>query len=323
MTDTHNSETQSTGTTTTGSDSEDDAQTQNGAGGEGGGAAAGKEGGEGGRAGQGEGGGGKGLFDGLSDEDQAFLSKNGFKADTPLPEVVKAYRNQSKLIGGDKLPVPPAEDPEALKNWEGWEKLGVPGSAEAYDIKPPELPEGMEWDKNLEGFVRGVGVEAKLAPFQMQALVDGFAKVQGERFEAAKARQAENAAAMQRDLKAEFGQEYEATMDAAKQTAHALLQNDDGTVDRAALERIELALGNSADLVRLMARVAKGSTNDRLRGGGGGFGKTTAEAKAERDQLFMDENFQKAYNDPHHQGHKAAVERMTALNKVIAESKGQ
>lgn len=89
-------------------------------------------------------------------------------------------------------------------------------------------------------------------------------------------------------------------------------------LDEAKMTKIEGAIGSAA-IVELLASIGKKSAEGTLIGGSGGgdpndpAGMTKDQATEKIKQLSSDAEFQKAYNDAKHPGHKDAVERMNKL----------
>jgi len=273
---------------------EGNAENENGAGGEG--------------TGSGEGAGGEpGPFAGLSENHAAIVAAKGW---TGVGDLLDGYSNLEKLTGGGALPKPNLEDAAQRDKWEGWAALGVPGEAGGYEITPPEMAEGVQWDANLEAQAKNWGVELKLAPFQVQGLADRFAKFMGEAsgFTSAVAGQTEET--VKAELTKEYGSEYDAKLALGRQ-ALAKLNSDLGEED---LNRLEALLGSSK-LVKMMVTLGDQWKESGYISGdtGAGFGTELASVEAEIAKLNTDAEFQKAYTNKSDPGHRAAVDQMIAL----------
>ncbi|MFA7178112.1 MAG: hypothetical protein WC114_12750, partial [Smithellaceae bacterium] len=124
-------------------------------------------------------------------KDDATL--NGFVG-KPMSEVFKWAANASKLIGGEKVPVPAGK----LNTPENWnyvlDKLGRPKSADGYKLEA-NLPDGFPKDEQLtEGFKQAAHYLG-LLPWQAEGLFKFYNDAQVQAFqniEAQRAKQAED-----------------------------------------------------------------------------------------------------------------------------------
>lgn len=226
------------------------------------------------------------------------------------------YANLEKLVGTppDQLLKLPAS--QEIDKWDGWQKLGAPDKPDAYKITPPELPEGVEWDQALEKSIREIGVEAKLLPHQIQALVDGYAGHIANLHNGAVTATGENAQQMQRELRAEWGDKYEHNIEVAKGAARWAMDGMKSEDMQAALDKFEQSVG-SANMVKMFAKIGQSLAEDNVIDGNvGPMAGTPAHARAQIEAKKADGNFMKAYTNLNDPGHKAAVQEMTTLHKL-------
>lgn len=88
------------------------------------------------------------LPDGTFEKDDTGKSKTGDLADhKDVASVVKSYMNSQKLLGTAIQPLAEEATDEQVKAYRA--KTGCPETAEGYEITPPEMPEGLEFDKEL------------------------------------------------------------------------------------------------------------------------------------------------------------------------------
>lgn len=133
---------------------------------------------------------------------------------TTIEGLAKSYVNLEKQFGADKIVIPKEGDAE------GWAKafdaLGRPKDASAYDFKPVQLPEGMQYDTGLEDKFRPVAHNLGLTQKQAQGMRDWFAANQGEAFTASTVEQQQAREAATNALKSKLGNAYEGTQKAAE-----------------------------------------------------------------------------------------------------------
>lgn len=88
--------------------------------------------------------------------------------------VARGYVNAEMLLGRDKVPIP--RDENDTEAWDRYYKAGGrPDDPSQYEIKKPEtLPDGVQWDGNLEGWWRQAAFSAGLNKRQAAKLVDQY-----------------------------------------------------------------------------------------------------------------------------------------------------
>jgi len=111
-------------------------------------------------------------------QDYGELVKNkGYK--TP-DDVLKNVKELEGMVGGRvKMPTPEssAEEVNAF-----YQKLGKPVGPDAYEIVRPEMPEGMNYDEDMEKGFREVAFEHHASNEQTKAMVDWFNKYEINRY---------------------------------------------------------------------------------------------------------------------------------------------
>lgn len=140
-------------------------------------------------------------FSGLSEGTRTWVETKGYKS---FDDVAKAAQSaESKL--GSSVAMPKEDAPK-----EEWDKfytrLGRPETADKYEFSRPEgLPETLPWDSEGEQALKTWAFEAGIPPKQAQTVLNGYAKMQAARAEAAQAAQAEAVSVTHAELTKEWG----------------------------------------------------------------------------------------------------------------------
>lgn len=223
---------------------------------------------------------------------------------TTIEGLAKSYVNLEKQFGADKIVIPKDGDAD------GWAKaydaLGRPKDASAYDFKPVQLPEGMEYDKALEDKFRPVAHNLGLNQKQAQGMRDWFAANQAEIFTATTAEQAQAREQATNELKRELGSAYEGTQKAAEA---ALLEY----AGKDAVEAMKKnGMINDPFMIRVFGKIGRTTLGeDKLKASG-----VTAEDAPEQLQAkitkFRAEHSAALYDNMHVE-HKLRVDELTAL----------
>jgi hypothetical protein len=101
------------------------------------------------------------------EEYQEVIDAKGWQSNS---DVLKSYVNLERQIGADKV-VLPGEGTD-LTEWEGWQQLGTPDSADDYQLTAPE---GFnEYNIGLSDWFRSAAHEMKLPATIAQGLHDRF-----------------------------------------------------------------------------------------------------------------------------------------------------
>lgn len=88
-----------------------------------------------------------------------------------IPSLFESLDNAQELLGKKPRGVPqPDEGEEAWNDF--YKELGRPDTPEGYELKMPELPEGMQSDDEQLNAFKKLGFDNGLTPKQMQALLD-------------------------------------------------------------------------------------------------------------------------------------------------------
>lgn len=229
-------------------------------------------------------------------------SDPGLQKYTSIEALAKGYLNVQKMIGSEKVPVPKTED-----DWARWyDAAGRPKEPTGYEFKEVQLPEGMNYNTELEGAFKTVAHQAGLNVQQAQALRDWFASQQGEAFtsDSRAAIEARNAAEL--SLKRELGNAYDGYVNAAK----AALSEYTSPEFVAFLD--QSGLGNHPELVKAFGRIGRETLGEtKLKSAGVAVEPTAAELDVKIAD-FRTSNREALY-DKTHPDHARLTAELTRL----------
>ena len=240
---------------------------------------------------------------GLDPDVKEFVGVKGWKEPKA---VVESYRNLEKIVGADKIVVPKADAPDA--EWNAvWDKLGRPKTPDEYGFKAPDgFPEGLYSADAAKEYAQAAH-KAGLTAKQAAAIHDWFAGKTVADFQTGTKAAEEAKAALDAELRKEWGQAYDGKLELARRAAAAFGSKE-------ALDALDERMGGAA-MVKMWATIGEKMGEDTLlQGSGGGFGMTPAQGKAEISRLHADGEFMKAYMDRWHPAHNDAVKRMEAAH---------
>lgn len=226
---------------------------------------------------------------------------------TPV-DVLKAYAEAQKVISADKVPLPKDGQWDA----ESRKKLGIPETAEGYQLEKPQLPEGMAWDEKFEKALIPVAHQAGLTPRQLQTLMGAYAEYQKGQFEALGASVKQAREQVESTLRQEFGGQFDAKVSMAKRVVQQL----GGEELVRALD--ETGFGNNPALVKFAAKIGSMMAEDTLKSGANtGFGMGVEEAKTEIARLEANP----IYMDKYHAERPALMKKRDELYKIAFPNK--
>jgi hypothetical protein len=251
---------------------------------------------------------------------EPFRANPVFKDIASVDALAKSYDSAARLVGLDKgavLRLPAAED---APEWgEVYAKLGRPETPEAYQF--PELPAGL-----VEGVEPAARAEFhKLGLSGKQAAgVMGLYGAQVQQAEQARlARAAEVEAAVEADLKREWGDAFEDRLHAANRAIAEVGGKELGELLANTRMPDGTRMGNHPMLVKAFAELGRRIAEPGdLRGGSGGASSpasyTPDQALAEIKRLTTDPAFHAARRDPKHEDHAKNTELWNRLNQAAA-----
>lgn len=224
-----------------------------------------------------------------------------------LAGLVKSHISLQGMIG-NSVAIPKAEDQDGWKNF--YKKLGVPESAEGYQFDLGEQFKNIQLNGDTAKWAQGLFHGANLTPSQANKLMQGYLTKEQEIAAAATESVDKQVEAWQDQLEQELGDKYEETTLHASRAASRFFDED----TRRYLE--ESGVGNHPGLVKAFATIGKLLGEDKVFTDGAnnsGFMESPEEARLQISKLNTDTEFQAAYMNAEHPGHKDAVERMRRL----------
>lgn len=223
---------------------------------------------------------------------------------TTLEGLAKSYVNLEKQFGADKIVIPKEGDAE------GWAKaydaLGRPKEPSAYEFKPVQLPEGMQYDTALEDKFRPVAHNLGLTQKQAQGMRDWFAANQGEAFTATNQQHAQEREAATNELKRELGNAYEGTQKAAEAALLAYAGKD-------AVEAMKKnGMIDDPFMIRVFGKIGRETLGeDKLKASGAVTEDAPEQLKA-KITAFRSQHSAALYDKTHIE-HQIRVDELTAL----------
>lgn len=128
----------------------------------------------------------------------------------------RGYKNLEKLLGHEKIPKPLSDDDE--EGWQRWYAAsGRPEAPDKYEFKRPDLPQDLPYDEESEKAFREWAHINGLNKKQATNLYDAFCKTQMERHAAYSTGQQQARSRIEGDLRREYGSQYDAKINLAKQ----------------------------------------------------------------------------------------------------------
>ena len=238
------------------------------------------------------------VFEGLSEEDAAFVNNKGFKS---VGDVVTGYRNLEKFTGvpADKiLKMPDENNADEVNAF--YKKLGRPDKAEDYKF---EIAEGQD-----DAIAKAIAPELFKAGLSQKQAAAIYKTLETAKIEQGKAAEAA-AIKAEEDLKSEWGTNYDNNLKTAQQAAK---------IAGVTAEQIE-ALQKATDyktVMNMFKNLASKFSEDVLRGAGDNksskFTMTPQEAREKIEQLKSNKEWQEkmANND------KAAIKEYKELSQI-------
>lgn len=239
-----------------------------------------------------------------------FAAKGWADADpvAALAKVGGAYVNAEKLIGAEKLPLPPkgADGKRDFANWDGWKALGVPEKPDAYTFAKPEDFAG--YSDDMAGAFRDMAHKARLTPEQAAIVHDEYVGLAKGGVALAKA----EAEKQLETLKVEWGAEYAVKVAQARAGATPALEAAGLTGDD--FDKIGNAIGHDK-AVKMFQHYGATMGEDRHVEGAGsvaGLPRDPVAARAGYEAIRRDPD----YTNKNSPRFKELFERATALYAI-------
>ncbi|NOT42370.1 MAG: hypothetical protein HOP13_17990 [Alphaproteobacteria bacterium] len=233
----------------------------------------------------------------LTPELKQLVETKGYKSPA---DVVQAYAHAQRAIGADKIPAPK----DGVWDETARAKLGIPRSADGYELHRPDLPEGVAYDEAFEKAALPIAHKLGLTPGQVQGLLDFYAGHQSQAFQSSLKGRLDDETQSIGLLKEEWGPSYDTKLTQAARAARYF-------GGQPLIEFLnQSGIGNNPELVRAFAKIGSMMTEDSLKiGRAQGFNITPEEARREAAKLMATQ----AYNIRHHPEHAATVEHVQQL----------
>ena len=267
----------------------------------------------------------------LTNDTRDWATRKGlFKDEDPSEAVMKAmqgWANAEKHIGKPAEQIMDRPDPDKpITEWmkSNPELFGIPEGPDGYELKTPDLPEGMEYDTAMEAAIRATAHEQGIPAAALQPLVDTYAKVAGEAMQRIDTQMDAMKADMMKALEADWGEQTKGKLAAARQAMDAVAENAgfDATQKAALAEALKPSIGD-AGIMRLFSSIGDMMGEDSLKGRGTpSFGMTPAEASQKLAQMRAPDG---AYGKAYASGNRAEMDRLKpeieALTKAAAQGR--
>ncbi len=204
-------------------------------------------------------------------------------------------------------------DPKNPQGWEGFTDLGWSPDKGQYKINPPKVGEGDMHDATAFNKFQDVAHEARLAPWQAEAVYNAMHRQSNDSIKAFREAGATANRELDTSLRAKWGDGYDQKAELAKR-AFAFFKPDAVTG-----AQMDATMG-APQMVELFERIGTAMGEDKLiTGAGNGFGgKSPATARVERLRLENDPTWLKVFNDPRHPQNKDYVAQRAALIEIEA-----
>jgi hypothetical protein len=136
--------------------------------------------------------------------------------------MAKTLVNQQRLLGkkADAIIVP--NDKSSPEEWAAFRsKIGIPENADAYAVRPKDLPEGFEWNESQAKQFNAFAHEKGLTPVQAEALMSWDAQREAQRAQAQQAQAAAEYDTGKKALAALWGEKFDVEMAVTKRAVQA------------------------------------------------------------------------------------------------------
>lgn len=201
-------------------------------------------------------------------------------------------------------------DPQNVAAWDGWQALGWEPDASKYKLtRPQAFKDAKDFDEGMLDAMSKAAHELRIpAP-----MAQGFYEKASDYLAGLNARvlkaEADGLAALEAQMKQDWGADYEPRRTRAAQAMRALGVSD---AEAAALEELK----GAPAVLGLFDRLGKALSEDQLvaHQGSDGAGVTPWGAKAQMAQLAADPEFMRAMNDPRAPDHADAKARWEKLS---------
>lgn len=252
----------------------------------------------------------------LDPTQRQMVQTKGWKAPA---DVLRDYAQLESTLGRDKVALPGKDaKPE---DWDAvWNKLGRPEKPDGYDLSGFQPPEGVPWNGEAQTAMVGEMHKLGLTQSQVAGVMQAYAGVIGQDFQAIQERATKAVEETQATLRKDWGGAYDANLELANRAVKTAFGDQLQEASQMRLADGTYLLDHPA-IAKAFAKIGAGMSEDGdltgARGGAGGAGtpRTPAEAKAEiekiRGEAVGDPNH--PYTNRRHPEFKAMQQRMNEL----------
>lgn len=220
--------------------------------------------------------------------------------------LAKGYLGAQALLGKDRIVIPKEGDQQSWD--EVYTKLGRPETPDKYELKRPELPEGMQYDEEKEKFLRQF---AHKNGWNQQQTANAYETLFKDRYDEAMAWQKELATRREdglREMTRELGPAGVESNNRAADVAMAEFGNDNLKAKLTAA-----GLQHDPDILRVFGKIGKTLLGeDKLRGPAQSTPQSKQELASELAAFRSQHNA--ALFDKQHPEHQTRVRQLTDLN---------
>jgi hypothetical protein len=212
-----------------------------------------------------------------------YVNNKGWKSEA---DMLTSYQKLESAMGADKVVLPKEGDAESLKAFRA--KMGVPESADKYDIK---LPDGADVSKEFLGAAKNWFHEHNVSAKDAQGIVDKYNAWVGEQMKGVAGSKLKASTDGLAEIEKEWGKDTDAKK-AAAQRAFKTFKAEAG-LDQGDLDAMEEAIG-TPKLMKLFASIGSGLAEARfVAGDTGATGNhfTPEAARARLTQMNADPDF--------------------------------
>jgi len=187
-----------------------------------------------------------------------------------LPDVIKALHHSHKLLGKKSQAVTvPGENATPEEVSEFRKALGIPESLEEYQIKPDQLPEGMDWNDEIAKPYAELAMKHNIPPAAMKELVSLHAAQEAQKMQLMGEQFAQTKDQAIAKLKTDWGSNFDKNL--AKAKAAASLAGADPTSSGFADPAVVQAFVRLADMI----------SDDKLMGAANGASAMPGKVRAD------------------------------------------
>jgi hypothetical protein len=223
-----------------------------------------------------------------------------------IGSLAKGYTNLEKMIGADKMPVPPQNATlEQLKTY--FEKMGLPQDPKDYKL---DFDAKLGIDNGFLDKFKAAAHGLNILPAQAKSLVEWFAKANME----AEKSQNDSYEAKRNEGISNLKKEWGAAFDNEVSKARAALKE---FADKDAMEFFQKTdLGSNPHFLKMMAKMGATLAEDKIRGEGGQASGVYTPQQAVVKIAELKANVKGPYYDVNHPDHFAVKREVQDLYKI-------